>query len=489
MDRPVEPVNPCNLPEVNRQLEVWAAGREPIRPVNIERVVVEEDALDALLDAVHALGHGGPTLLVMDHTSMRRGTDDLKALIEDRLASAGPLTTRRLPAMGDRPEAGPFHADINAARQLAEEIGEYAAVVTVASGSITDVVKYARHLHGQRGAPEVGNRAAVPPMICFPTAASVTAYTSALAVLRVDGVKRTLPAQAPDTVVCDLRTLADAPPRMTLAGFGDVLARSVAYGDWYLAHELGMDDGFSEVPGQLLEGAEQTMIDRAERVAAGDSLGVRAVLDGLLLAGMAMSIVNQTAPVSGWEHVISHYLDLTADADRREAALHGAQVGVATLVAARAYERAWPELDPERILRDADPGAWRRIVQHEFSPLDPTGNMSAEIWRDLEKKLVRWNRSGAARRKFVESLHEGAHETFLRNRVRPSSEVASALRRATAPQRFGELTPSIPVARARAAVNHSHLIRARFTLGDLLSLDGWLTDKTAAALLIDAPVS
>ena len=52
-------------------------------------------------------------------------------------------------------------------------------------------------------------------LVLVPTAASVTAFTSSLAVLLVDGVKRTRPSRFPDAVVCDLETLAAAPPAMT----------------------------------------------------------------------------------------------------------------------------------------------------------------------------------------------------------------------------------------------------------------------------------
>ena len=95
---------------------------------------------------------------------------------------------RRLP-----PEGGAFHPPLESAQQLATEMGEFSVVVSVGSGSITDIVKYARYL-----ATQYPNRSAqqatadAPALVCFPTAASVTAYTSALAVLTVGGVKRTL---------------------------------------------------------------------------------------------------------------------------------------------------------------------------------------------------------------------------------------------------------------------------------------------------------
>ncbi len=349
------------------------------------------------------------------------------------------------------------------------------------SGSVTDVSKYARHLLLEE------NPSASMPFIAFPTAASVTAFTSALAVLTVEGVKRTLSSRPPSAVICDLRTIADAPPIMVQAGFGDVLARSVAYGDYYLANEIGMDDGFSSVPGQLLSWSEQDMLQRAEQVAARELAGVRSVMEAILLAGMAMSVVNQTAPISGWEHVISHYLDMSSGYDKREQALHGGQVGAATLSSARAYERAWSRLDLDRISSSiaVDASAEKRRVESLFMKFDTSGGMAAEIWRDYDKKMTRWQKAKPARERFVARKRAGEYEAFLRQNVRPSSAVAAALARAGAPQRFCDLDQPIAFASAHAAVQFSHIIRARFTLGDLLDQGGWLTAESAASVLAE----
>jgi glycerol-1-phosphate dehydrogenase [NAD(P)+] len=491
MSGAAEQIDPTDVAGVNRCLQVWAAGDSAIRPVTVQRVVVADDAIDALVDVTRSMAGGGRVVLVVDRTPMRRGGDDLKKLVMDRLASAAPLAALQL-ADGVHPlplpygrgsEAGspdydpePGSVYIELARRLAGELRGCAAVVSLGSGSVTDLVKYARHF-----AVASGSLRSLP-MISVPTAASVTAYTSALAVLKVDGVKRTLPAQAPDAVVCDLRTLADAPRSLTVAGFGDVLARSVAYGDWFIATELGMAERFSMLPGRLLEHAERAMLEQADGLATNEARATRCVLDGLLLAGMAMSIVNQTAPVSGWEHVISHYLDLTAGADVRVPAWHGAQVGVATLVAARAFERSWADLDLSRIHQDADLAAYRRLVERQFQRFDPDGRLAAEIWRDLEGKLIRWNGAGRTRRLFVERKQAGEFDAFLEANVRPSTAVADALARATAPQRFADLNRPIPRATALAAIHHGHLIRKRFTLGDLLFHTGWLAQQSAAEL-------
>lgn len=471
MDR----IDACDVQGINEHLRAWARPGEFVRPIAIRKVVMAEEALDALVEVVGEMAAGGKVLLTCDHTPVLRGGEDVKQVVLERLSQRMPVTLRRLPLT-----PGPCHAKLEAARELAAELAPYAAVVSVGSGTVTDVTKYARHLFVD------ANPNAKTAFISFPTAASVTAFTSALAVLSVDGVKRTISSKAPDAVVCDLRTIADAPAIMTQAGFGDVMARSVAYGDYYLAHVVGMDDDFSTLPGRLLADAEQEMIDRADEVAKAAVPGVRTVTEAVLLAGMAMSIVNQTAPISGWEHVISHFFDMTAAYDGREQALHGGQVGVATLVSARAYERAWNDLDVDRIARDVPPGAtngWRSRIESTFGKYDPKGALIAEVWRDYDKKMTRWNSSAQARRRFAAAKRAGEYESFLSANVRTSEAVEASLRRAGAPLTFTTLDQPISTETAHAAVQFGHLIRARFTLGDLLDQSGWLDTATARALL------
>lgn len=469
-------IDPTNIAAINDLAHTWLLPGQTLYPVTIHHLVIEEDALAALPELVGQLaGSHARVLMVSDHTPMSRGGGDLKEQVASALRSAGTLHVRRLPEDAQQT----LHADVVIAENLARQLAEATVLVSVGSGTVTDLCKHARYLHTQQAGRKL-------PWICMPTAASVTAFTSAIAVLTRDGVKRNFPGGTPDAVVCDLRSLADAPPRMTQAGFGDVIARSVAYGDWYLAHQLGMDDNFSPVASKLLEPAEQVMMESAESVAARDIRGVQAVTEALLLAGMAMSMVNQTAPISGWEHVISHYLDITAAGDGREQALHGAQVGAATLVVARGYERAWQGLDLEALQRSMDHQrieALRKRTEKVFAAHDPSGRMSEEIWREFHRKLQKWDAAQARRREFAARKRAGEFEPFLAQAVRSSDAIALAMSRAGAPLRFTELTPPVGEASARAAAQHAHLVRARFTLGDLLDMTDWLTPEHAAGLL------
>ena len=82
-----EYVDPTDVAGVNERLRAWAADGEVVRPVDIRRVVIAEDALEALLETVRWMSGGGRTMLVVDRTPMVRGADDLKVLVEDVLAN------------------------------------------------------------------------------------------------------------------------------------------------------------------------------------------------------------------------------------------------------------------------------------------------------------------------------------------------------------------------------------------------------------------
>lgn len=444
-------LDPTDVARLQQVVLAWAAPGEQLCPVPIDQIVLSDDALSLLPRLVRELS-SGPAVLVVDQTPMTRLGGDVKDQVARSLSAVMPLTVRVLPE--------PFHADLPSARALAAELDGVGVIVSLGSGGVTDVAKYARHLTGRR-----------LPFVSVPTAASVTAFTSALSVLLVDGAKRTLPSAPPEVVVCDLPTLCEAPVAMTCAGFGDVLARSVSYGDWYLAAELGMADGFSHVPGRMLAACEQIMLGLAEGVATRQPAAVKAVMEAVLLSGMAMSVVGQTSPLSGWEHVISHFLDMTAHHDGRRPALHGEQVGVATLLAARAYEQAWPQLDLDALsaeLTDDRVAVGEARVKAVFDRYDASGALSAEVWRDYRKKLTRWQAVRGQRQEFAARKRSGELDAVVADMVRPSADIETALRRAGAPLAFDQMTQPVPAATAEAAVRHSHLIRERFTLGDLL---------------------
>src|SRR6185436_3348305 len=113
--------------------------------------------------------------------------------------------------------------------------------------------------HTQHGAAPL-------PFVVYQTANSVSAYTSNMAPVFVNGVKRTLPSRYPDVLVCDLETLRDAPMAMTVAGVGDLLAAFGSYADWWLAHRLGLDASYTEFAQTLMGPLDEILLAHAEQI-------------------------------------------------------------------------------------------------------------------------------------------------------------------------------------------------------------------------------
>jgi glycerol-1-phosphate dehydrogenase [NAD(P)+] len=463
---------PDDLPALRHWLDARPDAPE-LFELPIREVVVRSNALDRLPGLLADLEAPARVLLIQDDRPYSRSGADLKPLVYDLLAGTGrEVDVLTLPPSPD----GLVHADLeNIERGRAAIGGRPTAVVALGSGTVCDVAKHACFT-----AEHVDQVRTV--LVLVPTAASVTAFTSSLAVLLVDGVKRTRPSRFPDAVICDLEALAGAPPAMTRAGIGDCVARFISYGDWYLAHRLGLVDRYSETPLALM-GADldETYLAHAPLVAASAPDGLAFLVRQVLLAGLAQSIVRISTPLSGTEHVVSHVLDMGSGAWGRATALHGAQVGVATPLAARAYELLHERFDPGQP-RPAPPApdVVQATIQAAFGPLDPTGKMAAECWRDYQKKLALWSASGqrfdAVRERWDDQIAPRLHEL-----VRPSETIREILRRADHPLSFGELEPSIPDEQARFALSNAHLIRERFVIGDLL----WWLGLSGASLADD----
>src|SRR5947208_4693937 len=333
-------VDPADIPAVKRWLAAQNDPQGYLRLIYIDEILIGTGVLLDLPFVLQRCGvtPGSKVLLVMDQTPMLREDVDLKRFVRDLLYVAGYYETTCW-LEGD--EYGLVHAEYEHMESILWGLEPSMALIAVGSGTVTDIAKHAAYVYDQQH-PEQPRIV----YICCPTANSVTAYAANMAVLLKDGVKRTIPSRFPTAIISDLRVLASAPKAMTLAGLGDCCARFVAYGDWYLASELGLVDFYSEVPLALLANLDAILLERAPGIGQRSHKGEAILARALLLAGIAQSVVNMSAPISGTEHVTSHMLDMIASLYHRGLALHGAQVGIATLTTARLYQNFLDTFDP-----------------------------------------------------------------------------------------------------------------------------------------------
>lgn len=457
-------VDPANIAAVKRWLTAQDDPQEQLRSIDIDEILIGPGVL---LDLPFVLQRAGVTpgskvLLVVDETPMLREDVDLKRFVRDLLYVAGyDETTCHL----ENDEYGLVHAEFEDVEGILWGLEPGTALIALGSGTVTDIVKHAAYLYDQRH-PEQPHIV----YICIPTANSVTAYAANMAILLKDGVKRTFPSRYPTAIIADLRVLASAPKAMTLAGLGDCCARFVAYGDWYLASVLGLVDFYSEVPLALLNNLDALLLEAAPGIGQRSHRGEAILARALLLAGIAQSVVNMSAPISGSEHVTSHVLDMIAKHYHRGLALHGAQVGIATLTAARLYKTFLDDFDPRVVNIDACYPKQEHIQLHIFQLfqlIDPSGAMAEECWSDYSKKLARWHDNRSLFEQFCQSW-QSIHRQKLASLVRPPTVVQQILSSAGAPLIPQDLEPSISAQEYDFAVKNGHFIRMRFVLSDLL---------------------
>lgn len=443
-----------------------------LAPLGMERIEVGPEVLDLLIECVHELVGGARgesrVLLVGDAAPILRSGEDLKARV-GRVLSARYERTERV-------VIGAHHAQLHADEEALEEaeaaVADADCVVVVGSGTITDICKVATH------------RAGGVPLVVVQTAASVDGFSDDVSVVLRNGVKRTIPSRWPDVLLADLPTIVEAPAAMTAAGYGDAISLYTAPADWYLASLVGLDDSYHPAPVEMLLEGGPDLIGVAAGVGRLEPGAMEELVRLLALRGIASGVSRSTAILSGAEHVISHVLDMHAGQLGSPLGVHGAQVGVATVIVAAAWEALFEDLDPSTVDVDAcfpDPESMEPVVRGAFAGLDPTGAVGGECWRDYKKKLERWRRN---RDRFESVLENWSrHRAELAKLVAAPERLGEALDLAGAPARFGDLAPPVTPETARWALLNCHLMRDRFNVVDLLYFLGWWNDAFIDRLL------
>jgi glycerol-1-phosphate dehydrogenase [NAD(P)+] len=441
-----------------------------LAPIGMSSIEIGADALSLLPEVVSNLARGPRVVLAMDATPMRRNDGDPKDEAERLLA--GRFEVRRA-VVGEG--QAQLHADEEALAEAEAAVRDADCVVAVGSGTVTDVCK------------EATARPSAPPLVVVQTAASVNAFSDDVSVLLKSGTKRTVPSRWPDALLVDLATLADAPPAMNLAGFGDIISMWTAPADWYLASAVGMDDSYHPAPVEMLYRQGRELLDDAAALRRRDPRALDRLARVLTLSGITLGIAGKTAPLSGTEHLVSHLIDMDAEQSGCPAAFHGAQVAISALPVAAAWEVFLAEFDPSAPDLDRlfpDEAGMEPVVRGAFAGIDPSGGVGAECWSDYAKKLALWRRSRERVEAFLGEWPE--HRARMEEMVLPPERLGGALREAGAPVRFGELDPSVAPEVVRWAIGNCHLMRNRFTLADLLFFAGWWDDFFVERILEQA---
>ena len=424
-------------------------------------VLIGAGTLTSVADLFEQSFGQAPAVVVADGATF----DVAGRQVRERLAAA---TTRgQPPAEHVFPATPTLHAEYENVASLVGSLREHDAIpVAVGSGTLNDIVKRAAHECDR-------------PYMSVATAASMDGYTAFGAAITRQGYKQTMTCPAPRALLADLDVLARAPPEMTSAGYADLLAKVPAGADWIVADALEVeaidDDVFSLVQAPL-----RAAIGRPDALRAGDPEAMHALIEGLVLSGLAMQAHASSRPASGAEHQFSHLWEMEglgqSPPDGGPPLSHGFKVGLGSVSIAALYERLLHR-DLARVDIEATLAAWpswERVegavrAAHTTPGLDDAAVAETKA-KHIDADALR-ERLAVLRERWPE-LRES-----LREQLMPAEELRRLLRAAGCPTTPSEIGLS-PRA-LRETYSRARMIRRRFTVLDLADQTGVLGECVA----------
>lgn len=295
-------------------------------------------------------------------------------------------------------------------------------ILAVGSGTVNDLAKLLSGISGK-------------PFMLLGTAPSMDGFASSTSSMIRDGLKISLPSACPAAILCDTDILKEAPLPMLQAGMGDMIAKYTSICEWRISN-LVTGEYYCPVIADLIRNCVRQCTDHAEGLRERDPKAVEAVTEGLILAGLAMTMAGSSRPASGMEHYFSHIWDMRGLEFGAPSDLHGIQCGTAELICARIYQRIL-QVRPDREKALAASRSFR--YDHWKTDLRAFLGKSSDLLILLEEKEGKYD--SAAHEKRLEKIMENWDGIcdIIREEVPSPDTVREILKKTGAPESFEEL--------------------------------------------------
>lgn len=242
------------------------------------------------------------------------------------------------------------------------QVGEVSAlaadvdgIISVGSGSLNDICRVPAARMGKK-------------LCLFATAPSMDGFASDTSPILRSNYKETWRAEQPAIIIADTEVLAAAPQELKAAGLGDMIAKFVAITDWKVSSIL-TGEYFCERVADMTLNAVRRCMALADRIPERDEEAAGAVMEALILSGLAMKMAGCSRPASGAEHMTSHFLEDYKCLRGIFPEFHGRKVGVSTLLIAHAYRRIAGEV--RQVTVGEDPFDLDELLSHFDPPFRP----------------------------------------------------------------------------------------------------------------------
>jgi glycerol-1-phosphate dehydrogenase [NAD(P)+] len=201
------------------------------------------------------------------------------------------------------------------------------------------------------------------PYVVIATAASMNGYASANIAPAIKGIKRVIDGTVPRAIIAVPSVIENAPPELTGAGLGDVIAKPVSMTDWTV-NKMIFGEYYCPLCARLIADLEPAYMKHPGKVVEKDPATIGALFNALVYSGISMTLAGTSFPASGGEHLPCHVLDMIALRDGTPHDYHGRQVGLGTIFAAALYQRLLEMPMPEfkLVVEETDVEYWGTLA-------------------------------------------------------------------------------------------------------------------------------
>lgn len=248
-------------------------------------------------------------------------------------------------------------------------------IIGVGSGTINDISKLVAKLAGLK-------------YMIVGTAPSMDGFASSTSSMIRNKVKVSLPSACPVAIVADIDIICNAPKKLLQAGFGDLLAKYISICEWRISH-LITGEYYCEEVANLVRRSLKKSVESVDGLLKREPDVIVNIMEGLILAGIAMSYAGLSRPASGIEHYFSHIWDMRALNGKNKAELHGIQVAIGTVLSLQIYDMIKQIVpDRNRALSYVDGFEIKKWEEFLLNFLGDNGKVLIE----LEKKEGKYDR-------------------------------------------------------------------------------------------------
>ena len=310
----VNEINNINLEELI-SMGSFACECGKVHSPGVSKVIVEKGAVNSLPALLEEIGAKKPFLL-SGHDTFEAAGASVTAVLENNGIDYAKYVFPVSPVRPTEYTVGSafMHFDYSCD-----------AIIGIGSGVINDTGKMLARATGLK-------------YIIVATAPSMDGFVSGTSSMDRDGLKVSLYSTAAWAVVGDLDILCQAPMHMLVSGVGDMLAKITSLREWKLA-EIIVGEDYCPVTAALVQKALDKVMSSTEGLLKREPEAVSSVMEGLVIAGIAMNYAGVSRPASGMEHYFSHIWDMRSLAfEDAQFEQHGIQAGLGTLYTLMAYE-------------------------------------------------------------------------------------------------------------------------------------------------------